>query len=482
MHTWLARVARRQDVVYFFFAGHGVLDDRDEGYFVAHDSDPQNLHATALSFQEVDQTLSYAIGARLVVLVADACHSGRLGWSTYMSTAPNQAAGQLEKIGQGDRSFLKLLAASPSETSYEDGRWNGGHGVFTNTLLQGLRGQADHVNDRMIRASNAIDYVSRLVPEETRNRQHPRVAGTFDPGIALAVAPVPDRLITQAPPTTITTALAALKSLVKSNRLLQPNGAWDFYRSHSFGSREEQADAEALVITALEDAGQACVGDYVQSTAFGLKHDMLQRAVEAFARLQMLHPDDRGIQARAVFCKARLQIAEDRFSEALATLDHVLKLDPNFACAYNALGVAMGRLGRKKQARAAFEKAAVLTPEWALPPFEIGSQLIAAGELANARPYLIKAVQYNPASSGNRWALLHLDRSLGRIRDAITDANDLIRLNPNYAPTYVELGLAYEASGEYGKAAAAFDAYLLLAPNFADSNAVRTHVEQIRGR
>ena len=484
LHTWLPRSAGPQDIVYFFFAGHGVLDDHNDGYFVANDSDPQNLHATALSFRETDSTLSYTVRSKLVVLIADACHAGRLGWTTYSSAFPNEAANQLEKFGQSDRSFLKLLAASPSETSFESERWNGGHGVFTNSLLQGLRGDADQSGDRLIRASRAIDYVSHWVPEETQNRQHPRIAGTFDASVALAVAPV--RIETGRPADAVSvrrpsSVLFQLRILLQTNRLLDPNGAWDFYRSHSFGPTE-QADADAMISGALEDAGQACVGDYVQSTAMGLKRAMLERAVEAYQRLQLLRPGDAGLEVRQLFCKGRLQIAENRLPEAIVTMENVLKRDPEFACAYNAMGVAYLRVGRKKQARAAFEKAAQLTPEWALPPYQIASQLIVAGELGNARPYLAKAVQLNPGSVTTRWSLMHVDRLLGHIKEVPAEAGEIIRLNPNYAPTYIDLGLAYEAAGKFAKAADAYDTYLLLAPNFNDSNAVRARANQIRSR
>src|SRR6185369_7779224 len=106
--------ARPEDIAYVFFAGHGVLDDQDEGYLVAHDTDPQNLHATGLSFQEVDRTLSGRLKAGLVVVVTDACHTGRLGWSSYAPNQPNRAADSLARIGQGDRSLLKILASLPS--------------------------------------------------------------------------------------------------------------------------------------------------------------------------------------------------------------------------------------------------------------------------------------------------------------------------------------------------------------------------------
>jgi len=73
------------------------------------------------------------------------------------------------------------------------------------------------------------------------------------------------------------------------------------------------------------------------------------------------------------------------------------------------------------------------------------------------------------------WSLLHLERLLGHTSDAIREAAALIQLDPNYPPTYAELGLAYEANRETAKALEAYDTYVLLAPNFADSNGVRAN-------
>jgi hypothetical protein len=57
---------------------------------------------------------------------------------------------------------------------------------------------------------------------------------------------------------------------------------------------------------------------------------------------------------------------------------------------------------------------------------------------------------------------------------------DLLKLNPNYAPAYIELGQTYELAGNPVKAAESYDTYLLLAPNFADSTEVRARVEKLR--
>jgi len=546
LHTWLVNSAGPQDIVYVFFAGHGVLDDHNEGYFVVRDSDPQNLRATGLSFQEVDRTLSSRLKAGLTILVTDACHTGRLGWASYAPGNPSRAADPVARIGQGDRSFLKLLASSASERSFEDDQWDGGHGVFTHALLNGLRGDADRDSNHVVQVAEAIDYVSRRVPERTNGIQHPRVAGTFDAQAALAVAVQPPaplvktvslevsgpagssiyvdnvfrgairnsgilRIEPLAPGphafsadfpdgaaldgsvtlrdiparTTILSPSAAplgqLRKRVRAGQVLETGGAWDYFRLQKF-TAAERASANEMMTAALEELGQACVNDYVQSTAQGPKAQMLQRAVSAYERLQAMYPGDTGYQLRGTFCGGRLLIAQERFAEAVVELEKAQKIDSQFACTYNALGVAYSGMGRPKEARAAFEMAAKLTPEWGLPAFEIASRLVAAGSMDQARPYLVKAVAFNPRSVAMRWNLLHVDRMMGRMQDVEKDGAELIKLNSAYAPAYLELGRAYEAAGNAARAAAAYTTYLQLAPNFADSDAIRARVKAMKGK
>ncbi|MEO8128813.1 MAG: tetratricopeptide repeat protein [Bryobacteraceae bacterium] len=545
LHTWLVQSAGPEDVVYVFFAGHGVVGEQDEAYFIANDTDPQNLHATGLSFREVDATLSNRLRAGLVMMVADACRSGRLGWSSYGPDIPSRAGAPMAAIGQGDRSFLRLLASRASERSFEDERWGGGHGVFTYTLLEGLRGKGHTDASQPIRASEVIDYVAKIVPEETRAQQHPRVAGNFDARLSLAVlAPSPlrpepslaaslelagppgtaiyvddvfrgrirptgtlrvdgvtarqSRVSADLPDGTIlggtvtarsgvtrvniqppdTDRLMQLQARLRSGQALE---AFDGYASQPFPA-SQRAVAASMMSDALEELGQACVSDYVQSTATGPKKVMLRRAVAAYERLQTLRPNDAAIETRRVFCVGRFQIADGKFNEAVASLQESLRRDPQFACAQNALGVALDRLNRKDEARQAFERAARLTPEWGLPPFQIASQLITAGKLREALPHLEDAVKFNPRSVGTRWSLMRLNRLLGRPAEAERVGLDLLKVNPNYAPAHMELGLTYEAAGNAAKAAEQYDLYLLLAPNFTDSTEVRSRSERLKAQ
>ena len=346
LHTWLPRSAGPNDIVYMFFAGHAVVAERNEGYFVAHDSDPQNLHATGLSFREVNDMLSSKLRAGTVVLLADACHAGGIGW-TSDPAAPSQAQGALEALGAKDRAFLKLLASRPSERSFEDERWGGGHGVFTFSVLTALRGAAERERDGFVRVSELIDYVSRVVPEQTGAKQNPRIAGNFEGSLPVAALPADQRkdvargrdahpsrhafdrsiyrqrvsrqpsdrtenslsrvrLVRIVSQSTCRVrkrstsrsrcvpglnaldlqkspefALFRLRSAIRTGAIVGQSGAWEFYKSQSFPAQQSAA-AEALITSALEETGQDCVSDYVQSTTNALKGPMFLRAAEAF--------------------------------------------------------------------------------------------------------------------------------------------------------------------------------------------------------
>jgi tetratricopeptide (TPR) repeat protein len=275
-------------------------------------------------------------------------------------------------------------------------------------------------------------------------------------------------------------ALSRLRGLARRGRVLGAGGALELYRRSTF-SAEQKALADAVVVEGLENTGQECVNDYVQSTAGGLKRAMLLRATDAYRELHKFRPQDSSLVMKEKFCLGRAQIAGGQFVEAVESLKASLAIDSDFACAHNALGVALGRLNRPQDARAAFENAARLTPEWSLPFLQIAQQFIATANIPAAVPYLEKAVRFSPRSIQTRWTLLRAYRLTGRTSEFEQQAKEMIGAEPNYAPTYLEQGNFYEAQRRYVQAAQAFDAYLTLAPNYGDSAQVRTRAERNRG-
>jgi tetratricopeptide (TPR) repeat protein len=189
--TWLPRSVEPDDVVYIFFAGHGVVESEHDGYLLAHDSDAQNLYATALSVAELDTIIRERVKARNLVLIADACHAGRLGWQSRGERETILINTYLSEVGKSGSGVLRILASRPDQQSFEDQKWGGGHGAFTFFLLQGLAGKADKDKDQFVRAAELLDYLSEAVPAETQALQHPRFGGNIDPRLPLSIIEPP---------------------------------------------------------------------------------------------------------------------------------------------------------------------------------------------------------------------------------------------------------------------------------------------------
>ena len=116
----------RIETAVFYFAGHGIISPQtDAGYIVGRDGRP-GAWGMALS-----QLLMLAHEARATisssVIILDCCHAGRLGDITGLSL------GGASVIGPG---MTILTSCNEDQVALEAGQ----HGVFTDLLLDGLRG------------------------------------------------------------------------------------------------------------------------------------------------------------------------------------------------------------------------------------------------------------------------------------------------------------------------------------------------------
>jgi tetratricopeptide (TPR) repeat protein len=198
--TVLPRSVQPDDMVVIFFAGHGVVEGETDGYLLAYDSDPQNLYATALQVSDLNRIISDRLNARSVILIADACHSGRLGL-TARGARENQAliTRFLDEVGRSSKGVFRLLGSRPDQLSYEGTSWGNGHGAFTWYLLEGLRGRADRDNDGFVREGELLDYLTDTVSNATKALQIPTAAGNIDAKLPLAVVGnIPKRKVEEA--------------------------------------------------------------------------------------------------------------------------------------------------------------------------------------------------------------------------------------------------------------------------------------------
>ncbi|MCF6156253.1 MAG: PEGA domain-containing protein [Candidatus Brocadia sp.] len=178
------------DFVVIFMACHGAPEpDRLSNlYLLMHDSELDDLSATAYHMEHVNADMKRYISAKKLVFFADTCHSAGLtectiGTRGFFNTI-NVALSTLKSVRDG---WGIISASRAGEVSMESSKWGGGHGVFTHYLLEGMKGKADFEgnNNGIVTLAEAFDFLEDKVKRATRNAQHPDTSGNFDNNLPL---------------------------------------------------------------------------------------------------------------------------------------------------------------------------------------------------------------------------------------------------------------------------------------------------------
>jgi WD40 repeat protein len=184
--------ARENDFVVFFFAGHGVPDPNhlSDLYLLAHDSRPDNVAGTGILMRHVREAIA-EIPARDVLILSDACHSAGIAASGTRNVSVNPIHQIfLDKMLHSSGGLAILTASESAQSSLETAKSR--HGVFTNSLLQGLHGDADSDHDGIVTLGEVMEYVRDKVKRETNGIQIPAIGPTsFDRSLPLVIVPRP---------------------------------------------------------------------------------------------------------------------------------------------------------------------------------------------------------------------------------------------------------------------------------------------------
>ena len=124
-----------QDHLLIYYAGHGFFDrDVNKAYWLPVDA-RETDNANWISADDVTTNIR-GIRARHILIISDSCYSGAIVRETPVRlTTPAERERYLEKMMQGTS---RILMASGGNEPVEDGG-GGGHSVFANALLRGLR-------------------------------------------------------------------------------------------------------------------------------------------------------------------------------------------------------------------------------------------------------------------------------------------------------------------------------------------------------
>ena len=171
----VASASQPDDTVVIFFSGHGALlgDPADPtSALLPVDCRLEAIDATSLSEGEFSATLRSIKAQRLVVLL-DACHSGGAGSFKGGGIEPPSLGYSEKALGRLTQGSGRVLIASSraSETSlvFPGSR----NSLFTQHLLEALRGEGYTHGDGLIRVFEIFNHVAAKVRGTVPGRQHP---------------------------------------------------------------------------------------------------------------------------------------------------------------------------------------------------------------------------------------------------------------------------------------------------------------------
>jgi uncharacterized caspase-like protein len=169
--AWLRKQMTQRDVGIVSFSGHGARDADTSFYLAPADVDPENLLASGVSGEQFRKTLASTPGKLLVLL--DACHAGSVDGDRRKAVG-GLTDDLVRDLVTDDYGVIVMCSSMGREFSLEDEK--GGHGYFTQALLEGLAGKADYNKDGVIYLHELDTYVTERVKELSKGRQHPVTA------------------------------------------------------------------------------------------------------------------------------------------------------------------------------------------------------------------------------------------------------------------------------------------------------------------
>ena len=153
------------DMLVVGLSSHGFVEN-DVPYVMPSDGRRRLLSDTAVPLRAIEAKMEESQAGHRLLLV-DACQERVSAKGDGIAAkAMNPAFLDVLKQPTGQ---AKLASCSPGEFSYENASLGGiGHGVFTHSLLEALRGGAKPDEQNLVRLGSVAEYVSRNVLDWTK--------------------------------------------------------------------------------------------------------------------------------------------------------------------------------------------------------------------------------------------------------------------------------------------------------------------------
>lgn len=443
LEEWLPSVAKDDDRVLVYFAGHGFVS-QGQAYLAPYDIEPGRIAQTAYPMATVGSVFG-KIKAKWKVLLTDSCHSGAVAPDSDVQTI-NRSLIDLT------RSVFSLTASRDRERSFESPDWGGGHGIFTYYVVRGLEGEADHSRDGLVTADELGEYVRSNVREATEGKQNPTSdRSSFDPDMLLAYVPTKASVADAPPP-----KFGAL--IIESN----VDAVEVFLDGKSIGIVNK---VQPLRLPGLMPGNHTIQGVKMGYEPDGPRDEMVYPGQEKTVSIKILILRRRNKSAVDAFDKGMELYAKgypENYKKAVENFEKALASEPSFSQAALYLGRSYNALFDEQKAEQAFRKAIGIDPDYMEARASFAGMLLDIGNTDEAIRQLTVVAQREPQNSMAQYLLAQAFRVKDQYAPSIEAAGIAIKLNPSNPEPHFWMAESLRLSGTYDKSIVEYNEYLRL--------------------
>ena len=159
---------KRDDLLLFYFSGHGIRNDQGQLFLAVHDTEINILEASGIPAEFVTQAMNNSRSQRQV-LILDCCNSGAFAQGSKSASAVGKSMGIATAFEGSGFGRIVLTATDATQYAWEGDKVIGTtqKSVFTHFLIEGLKGDADHNGDGRIDVDELYDYAYEQVVRQT---------------------------------------------------------------------------------------------------------------------------------------------------------------------------------------------------------------------------------------------------------------------------------------------------------------------------
>jgi tetratricopeptide (TPR) repeat protein len=255
--------------------------------------------------------------------------------------------------------------------------------------------------------------------------------------------------------------LEQYRAAIAQGRILpdQPNGAFDLLGKFKNQLGNDPAGQYITVTNelrvALEDRAQEILLRYLTGDEIPQKQDDFALGAKYMDAARTLNQGSLFLEARQDFFRGRALLfdkTQPSYASAANLLEQAVRIDPNTAYSFNALGIAYLEQAQFDKALPAFRDAAKRAQHWSYPLHNAALASVEIGDYKSAIKYYQQAIKLTPQYSYLPYNLGLVYQRLNRTKDADSAYRAALKLAPNSAEPYNALGTLKAAQGKRAEA------------------------------